>query len=525
MDQKKLAVVAVLLAVAAVVLIAGVGARWWPSDDTPVPARRKAATKAERTPPAKDIPVVTKKAPPAPAAPQIQREDDWYGLYMQDAKIGWAHMIVEPVERGGKPFVRTYSLADIRMKSLGETRNMKIEEELLFSTTAPGHIVTGWVMQSQGAYSKRVALQGTTGLFKALITEGGQMRKMPLAKDPVTFAEVRKPFDWFRTPRAVGDVIDFTTFDLSELKHDEERLTVTAVENTVVDGVPFTYYTARNHSKREGETGIMRIDSRGRLLSVMLGGQMEVRLESEKIAKQPSASVDIFVSRIARIDKDLGDPTTVTEMVVKVQGPGVEHIREGPRQRASYDAAGEILTLSLGAAHDPKIKATDEDVRDALAEDANHPTKDPAVLALLKTALGDATTPRAKVDRLVAFVDKYIGDSYSAEPLSVLDILKVRQGDCTEHTMLFTTLARAAGIPTRKISGLMYMGDQHRAFGGHAWNEVVLDGVWVPVDATWGQTEIDATHIRMAAEDRNQMAQLALGGARIRLVSMKRRSK
>ena len=45
--------------------------------------------------------------------------------------------------------------------------------------------------------------------------------------------------------------------------------------------------------------------------------------------------------------------------------------------------------------------------------------------------------------------------------------------------MLFVALARAAGIPSREAGGYMYMGDKLKAFGGHAWCEVVLDGHWV----------------------------------------------
>ncbi len=46
---------------------------------------------------------------------------------------------------------------------------------------------------------------------------------------------------------------------------------------------------------------------------------------------------------------------------------------------------------------------------------------------------------------------------------------------------------------------MVYAGDTLRAFSPHAWNEVVIDGLWVPVDPTWGQTTIDATHLRFPA--------------------------
>jgi transglutaminase-like putative cysteine protease len=103
------------------------------------------------------------------------------------------------------------------------------------------------------------------------------------------------------------------------------------------------------------------------------------------------------------------------------------------------------------------------------------------------------------VARLIRFVHDYLADTFRGEAASVLDLLQDRHGDCTEHALLFTTLARASGIPARDVAGLVYLGDQAQAFGGHAWNEVLLDGRWVPVDPSWGETDVNATHIRFGS--------------------------
>ena len=81
-----------------------------------------------------------------------------------------------------------------------------------------------------------------------------------------------------------------------------------------------------------------------------------------------------------------------------------------------------------------------------------------------------------------------------------------------------------AGIPARDVSGLMYMGDDVRAFGAHAWNEVVLDGHWVEVDPTWNQMSVDATHIAFGSGDRGANRMLwVMGGLRFKVVSVERR--
>ena len=105
-----------------------------------------------------------------------------------------------------------------------------------------------------------------------------------------------------------------------------------------------------------------------------------------------------------------------------------------------------------------------------------------------------------------------------------MDVVVAKRGDCSEHAVLFTALARAAGIPARAVGGVMYMGDEVRAFGWHAWNEVVLDGHWVEVDPTWNQISVDATHIAVGSGDQaSSRTSVMLGGLRFKVVSVERR--
>ena len=77
---------------------------------------------------------------------------------------------------------------------------------------------------------------------------------------------------------------------------------------------------------------------------------------------------------------------------------------------------------------------------------------------------------------------------------SAVEVLNQLEGDCNEHTALYTALARAAGIPTRMAAGIVYM---KNGFYYHAWPEVWV-GHWMAVDPTLNQFPADATHIRFA---------------------------
>ena len=100
-----------------------------------------------------------------------------------------------------------------------------------------------------------------------------------------------------------------------------------------------------------------------------------------------------------------------------------------------------------------------------------------------------------------------------------LEVLKTMRGDCNEHAVLFTSLARAAGVPTRIMVGLVY-GDQFYGQPGfyyHAWVEVYTGREWVAIDPTWNQVPADATHIAFVEGGLDQQVQVTALMGKIRL--------
>lgn len=86
----------------------------------------------------------------------------------------------------------------------------------------------------------------------------------------------------------------------------------------------------------------------------------------------------------------------------------------------------------------------------------------------------------------------YISQNYpwsSAREYSTIEnipeyVLDNKHGDCGEVTLLFLTMARYAGIPTKWQSGwMMHPGEVNL----HDWGEVYFEGLgWVPVDQSFG---------------------------------------
>lgn len=88
---------------------------------------------------------------------------------------------------------------------------------------------------------------------------------------------------------------------------------------------------------------------------------------------------------------------------------------------------------------------------------------------------------------------------------SAVEVFQTREGDCTEHAVLTAALCRAAGIPTRIAIGyhLSLNKDKTPDYIGHMWNEVSVDGIWIPIDSTVSKTMHDPFKIRFFSSSLN----------------------
>ena len=76
---------------------------------------------------------------------------------------------------------------------------------------------------------------------------------------------------------------------------------------------------------------------------------------------------------------------------------------------------------------------------------------------------------------------------------SALEVLGDMRGTCSEYTVLYAALCRAAGLPARVASGFAASPDGELVL--HVWPEVFL-GEWVGVDPSWNAFPVGAAHVK-----------------------------
>lgn len=137
-------------------------------------------------------------------------------------------------------------------------------------------------------------------------------------------------------------------------------------------------------------------------------------------------------------------------------------------------------------------------MQEFLGEQAPHILFTPMVKKLSETIVGDAGDPLEIVRRIFTWIDEEIpwagALEYGTIPNIPEYVISRRHGDCGMKTMLFMTLARDNGIPTKWQSGwMMHPGEVNL----HDWCEVWFAGTgWVPLDMSFGRLPGENPRIR-----------------------------
>jgi hypothetical protein len=232
----------------------------------------------------------------------------------------------------------------------------------------------------------------------------------------------------------------------------------------------------------------------------LAGMKVELLACDEACAHSPNQRID-FLDRLvidapaALSADDLHRPL---RLQIQIAGTDIAPASTG-HQHVRQTGPG-AFELSI----DPGQASADDEVLDLYREPSVWVQSDSVLLKdLAKRATDGGNTDLQRMHQAEDFVRDYIfGKTLSVGYASALEVATTRQGDCTEHALLLTAIARASGIPARVATGLAYVrsfGDRENVFVPHAWTEAYVDGRWQGFDAAL--QGFDSGHIALAIGD------------------------
>jgi transglutaminase-like putative cysteine protease len=416
----------------------------------------------------------------------------WFGIYVNSERVGFYRQRIDKSGDGyrieGNGSVRMKVMSFSKEASMRETylvsknlalRSFDVEQTVNGSVSHLSGKVSGSAIQIKDEASGRVTSK--TIRFKGDIYPGPALNLYPLMHGVTA-----------------GRSYKINAFDPEESKIKEIQITVLGEDKTT-EGLPAlklrnTLYPFVNND--------IWVDGEGNTLEESVReGLVTTRVEQPKalgafISDWALAKKDlIYDFSLVRVQPPIKDPEKLAGLAVEIsgwkdalpllQGRG-QQIEKIGNERIIFKA-GSLARTSPGSAAE-KPAAAELKPADKIESDAVE------IMSQAKTLAAGANNQEKVVKVLVSWTAEWLKDSID-DGGSALESFKSKSGNCQTHARLYTALARAAGIPTRFVSGLVYL--EGKGFLYHSWAESFIGDHWVSVDPTYNQFPADPTHLKL----------------------------
>lgn len=434
-------------------------------------------------------------APPADRllADSDIEEGEWWGVYLQGHKVGYVHHVL----------AESHDAVLFRQESVLVLTTLGVKQRI--QTQASGEMAGSFALR----HMEFNLIAGPTRLEVKAVGRGDAVHvTMSSSRERVDLAPpLSLPLGLraaaMKAPLEVGREVRGHVFD--PMTATSSLLELRVGERGPLPGHPERSAWRISETWRDVKS-VLWVDESGRLLREE-GPMGLVAVRESKEDAQRLASVgsewDAIDAVALPVDPPVTDPRTRKTFRLRIFGTPLERIPTGDGQ--SVDDLGVLITKAdLDQVISYALPYAGSDHADELAPTASLQVDHPRIRALAKDIVGNERDALSATHLLVEWVFHYLSKIPTASLPNALEILDTGQGDCNEHAVLLTALARSAGIPARVASGLVY-GDG--AFLYHAWTDVWI-GRWVPVDAAMNQVPADATHVRLTIGDRDQQVRM-----------------
>ena len=446
----------------------------------------------------------------ASPTPKVLR-DDWLAVYLQGHRIGYCHTETFESQVGGRALYETRvtekmtvtrAQTDITILVASKVvedkggRLVSFLHSMQQAGTPIGQTTRGEVngdelviTTGRGPNAQKTVVAAPIGLCPWALEEVGRVKgyeagteySLPVFLPPYptkpSFANVK-----------IGQAESKYIFEVVKELHP------VAVELSVVPDVPAVSWVDSDGVPwlTEATVGPFRIEA----LKV-----------SKEIALQPPGRAEILMASAILPDRPIPDPRNLEALEVHLwrtgSAPGELDLPTDAYQKVAKEAGG--LRVTVRRAHGSPERSyplpyKGEEWADLLKASAWLEVNDPLIVRMAREAVGGETDALEAARKLEGYVRKQIkGRNLSMGFATALETAKQKAGDCSEHAVLLAALARAAGMPSRVVTGLAYggpmAGEKEMKFFYHMWTEVYV-GEWLPLDAALGAH--DATHIAIS---------------------------
>lgn len=460
---------------------------------------------------AADGPTITPSRSPAVR----QLEDDWQVVYLGNQRAGYGRLSSRLLRVDGRDVVRSEMEIKFAVKRFGQS--VKMETLLEIDETPEGE----WIGYSYEVRNPPAAPTRTIGRIdgtklKLELVKGGIRSSDVLNWDsdvqPPTYQE-RLLREWKPKP---GETKSFKTF-LPELNivssvklvaddfrmvklpdGTERKLLKLNVTQSVLPQIPVRAYV--------DESGIVW------MTTTEIFGMTQTTQKvnaAEALKDVASGDIDIAVSALVKVKPiPQGHASKRAVYRVTIQGEDPTRLLTSGNSQSIKPIAPDTAEVTVSAIPVPASSRTSGNGPgpEYLQPSPLIQSDDRGVVDHANRAAAGLTDPA----QIARSMEKYVRENLKKRNMSTVlasaaEVAKSLEGDCTEHAVLLAAMLRAQRIPSRIVTGLVYI-ENLSSFCGHMWTEAWLGGQWVPLDATLGRGGIGAAHLKMGESSFSEKA-------------------
>lgn len=456
-------------------------------------------------------PFVYGEAPRPDATPTVAeplQEEHWYQVAMGGVPAGF--MVMRSVRQADRLITET----DARLAVKRGGTEVALEMAGRFVETPEGNPIESWSRQRLGPIPIEITFRFEDDAVVVVTEQGGrrQENRQPLPEG-----------DWL-TPGAAERTIEANLaagLEQFSVRSLDPQLGLQVVETTwqrEAQEVPFemggdTVRASRWRQVPDYAPALATtawLDERGQLLestTAFMGIDMQLTLADRATVMAETEPPELLLQTFVYPDRVIEQPRQSTRAVyrlTRLDGTTLELPSIGVQRSRTLEGGVAEVTVDLGGPPVDQAEIDDRYLKASTFVDheapAVHDLLAPALASLPATGAGDPAHAE-QAEAIRAFVASYLTEkNLNALLATATEVATSRAGDCTEHSVLTAALLRAAGIPSRVVTGLIYVDRFVGAsdlFGYHMWTQAHVDGRWIDLDATLDRS-FDAAHIALA---------------------------
>lgn len=423
----------------------------------------------------------------------LSAHDGWMGIYHQDRKIGYFHRRLTPTPTG----YQWQERSQMKLRVMNTDQNVHTEvqaniDQQYALQDFSFRLVSGGAIFNVAGSVQTEANNART--IRGQLTSGNNATPFSFPLQQPLYLPTLTQFTLQGTTLPPGEERHYSIFNPLTAKTETIQVTAVGQETLNIKGRALS--TTKVAERIGGTTVHAWLDQDGKVAKEEAALGLVLLRESQTEAINDGWSddtpLDLVASAAIPVQKTLNDPRGVTQLRLTVSGTTETGFFNFP-PRQSYSQG--TLTISQELANtfaSYQLPINDSQFATDLTATPFLQSDHARIKEQVRKILKDERDARQAVRQLLTWTYTALDKEPTVGVPTALEALSSKKGDCNEHAVLFTALARAAGIPSRVAAGVVYM---EGAFYYHAWAEVWL-GQWVAVDPVLNQFPADATHIK-----------------------------